>query len=52
MREGFARTGYLIPVRDGMGVGPGWEILPPPNKGPQMGVFRYTQVSIVVGNIL
>ena len=28
--EGYARTGYWIPGRDGMGAGRGQEILPPP----------------------
>ena len=41
--EGFARTGYFIPVRDGMGVGPGWEILPPPYKGPPNWYFVVEQ---------
>ena len=32
--EGYARTGYGIPGRDGMGAGGGQEILPPPSPSP------------------
>ena len=31
--EGFAQTGCFIPVRDGMGAGGGWKILPSPYNG-------------------
>ena len=50
--EGFARTAYLIPGRDGEGVGPGWDVPSVALQGPQMGVFRYTHISIVFDYIL
>ena len=37
--EGFARAAYFVPGRDGMGVWPNSEIVPPPPSAPPSAPF-------------